>query len=144
MQPDSRTGTRRVFTLKEANDMVPRLNSIFENIFALNHRIKSLTGDIENLSSIWGKDVLENGHIDNEYYFSMVSLRENTFHEVVRQVTQLQSLGCIVKDVQNGLVDFYCEKEGDLVFLCWKYGEERIRYWHTLDGGFRTRLEIKK
>ena len=46
---------------------------------------------------------------------------------------QLEELGCVLKDLAQGLVDFYVMREGELVFLCWKQGEERIRFWHPLE-----------
>jgi hypothetical protein len=51
--------------------------------------------------------------------------------------------GCVPKSFQEGLVDFFALKEGRLVFLCWKQGEEGIRAWHTMEGGFANRRPIK-
>ena len=56
---------------------------------------------------------------------------------------QLLEIGCLPKSIQDGLVDFFALKEGRLVFLCWKQGEERIQAWHTLDGGFAGRMPIE-
>ena len=95
----------------------------------LNVRIKSLTSDIENLVSIWGKDILDKTHMDNELYMERVSEREETFKELVRKINEIQSIGCIVKDTETGLVDFYHEKNGEIVLLCWKYGEDSINFW---------------
>jgi hypothetical protein len=51
--------------------------------------------------------------------------------------------GCVPKSFQEGLVDFFALKEGRLVFLCWKAGEEGIRAWHTMEGGFANRRPIE-
>ncbi len=56
---------------------------------------------------------------------------------------QLEDLGVLVKDLEQGLVDFYTRRKGKLVFLCWKMGEERIRFWHTLEGGFAARQSLE-
>ena len=145
MEPEnSRAGTVKTFTLKEANAMLPYVSKIFEKVTSLNDQIKSITFDIENLVSIWGKDVLENGHIDNEYYFSMVSQRENTFQNLIKIVGDMQSMGCVIKDIDKGLIDFYYDNEGELVFLCWKYGEDKIMHWHPVDGGFTNRSSINQ
>ena len=55
----------------------------------------------------------------------------------------LEDMGCQVKDLNQGLVDFFSVRDGRLVYLCWKEGEEAIRHWHTLDGGFRGRQPIE-
>lgn len=54
----------------------------------------------------------------------------------------VQALGGVVKDPQVGLVDFYGRLEGKLVWLCWHYGEETLRYWHDLDAGFSGRRPL--
>jgi len=55
---------------------------------------------------------------------------------------QVSSLGAVVKDTQTGLVDFYGTMDGRTVWLCWKYGEESITFFHELDTGFSGRKPI--
>jgi hypothetical protein len=57
-------------------------------------------------------------------------------------VLQIQSTGALFKDVNSGLVDFLSKREGMDVFLCWRFGEEEVRYWHDLDAGFAGRQPI--
>lgn len=145
MEPSSKSsGTIRTFTLREANNLLPLISKKLEEIFVINEHIKSLTNDIENLVSIWGKDVLEKGHMDNAYYFSKVSEREGAFQEIIKKINQIQATGCIVKDLETGLVDFYFDNKGNVVLLCWKYGEQRISHWHPVNEGFKTRREIRQ
>ena len=144
MEPSSKSsGAVRTFTLEEANELLPFITESLNKAFVLNERIKSLTNDIENLVSIWGKDVLERGHIDNAYYFSKVTERESVYQGMINLVNGIQANGCIVKDIETGLVDFYFSNNGELVFLCWKYGEQRIKHWHPVDEGFKTRRPIR-
>jgi len=144
MEPSSKSsGAVRTFTLEEANELLPFITESLNKAFVLNERIKSLTNDIENLVSIWGKDVLERGHIDNAYYFSKVTERESVYQGMINLVNGIQANGCIVKDIETGLVDFYFSNNGELAFLCWKYGEQRIKHWHPVDEGFKTRRPIR-
>ena len=140
MQPENRA--LRTFTLNEANSLLPHIGPLVSNAFHINKKVKSLTGDIENLLSIWGKDVTERGHLDFDYYSHMASQRNATINELMDIANQIQSLGCVIKDLDNGLVDFYHENNGRLVFLCWKYGEDKIKYWHPVDGGFQSRSSV--
>jgi hypothetical protein len=55
---------------------------------------------------------------------------------------EVEGLGVVVKDPRIGLVDFYGQLEGEIVFLCWQYGEPSVAYWHTLDGGFAGRQPL--
>ena len=57
-------------------------------------------------------------------------------------VETLQDLGCEVKDLEMGLVDFRSLREGREVYLCWRVGEETISYWHELDAGFGGRQPL--
>lgn len=145
MEPTPRSsGAVRTFTLEEANQLIPTVSRMIEKSIFLSERIKSLTNDIENLVAIWGKDVLEKGHMDNAYYFSKVTEREECYQQILRTVGEVQSLGCVVKDIESGLIDFYFDNKGEIVCLCWKYGEHRISHWHPLDGGFKSRREIRQ
>jgi len=55
---------------------------------------------------------------------------------------EVESLGAVVKDPQVGLVDFYGRLDGKLVWLCWKYDEEEVAFYHALDEGFAGRKPI--
>lgn len=143
MEPSSKSsGAIRTFTVKEANGLLPHITRMLDKVMFLNERIKSLTSDIENLVSIWGKDILDKNHIDNTFYFDRVSNREDTFKDLVRKINEIQSMGCIVKDTEMGLVDFYHDRNGEMVLLCWKYGEDGINFWHEIDSGFKNRRPI--
>jgi hypothetical protein len=51
--------------------------------------------------------------------------------------------GVQVKDPDTGLIDFPAEIDGRPALLCWRVGEERIGFWHTLEGGFAGRRPIQ-
>ena len=62
-----------------------------------------------------------------------------TFDE---QLEDFHALGCELKDLARGLVDFYTMHEGTLAYLCWHEGEDAVRFWHPLEGGFGARQEL--
>ena len=57
-------------------------------------------------------------------------------------IDRIQATGCVVKDMDEGLVDFPSLVDGQEVYLCWKLGEERIAYWHGLEEGFAGRKPL--
>lgn len=59
--------------------------------------------------------------------------------EIVRLIHRIESLGCIVKDIDLGLIDFPSTRAGEPMYLCWKAGEARVSHWHALDEGFAER-----
>jgi hypothetical protein len=60
-------------------------------------------------------------------------------HEIGRLIYRIESLGCIVKDIDLGLVDFPSMREDEPVCLCWKIGEPAVTHWHGVDEGFASR-----
>jgi len=55
---------------------------------------------------------------------------------------RIQSTGCVVKDLEIGLLDFPSRIDGEDVYLCWRLGEDRIRFYHRQDEGFAGRKPI--
>lgn len=63
--------------------------------------------------------------------------------DIVRLIGRIESHGCIVKDLDLGLLDFPAEKDGAAGFLCWKYGESRVSFWHGTNEGFAERRSLE-
>jgi hypothetical protein len=64
--------------------------------------------------------------------------------DYVAELKAVNDLGATIKDPTTGLLDFYSWKDDDLVFLCWKHGEDTIRWWHRLTDGFRGRRPVEE
>ena len=70
-------------------------------------------------------------------------LREQAKEKVTQAVNEIHETGCVVKDLDEGLVDFPSLRDGQEVYLCWKLGEEHIGYWHGLTEGFAGRRPLE-
>jgi hypothetical protein len=57
-------------------------------------------------------------------------------------VEKIHETGCIVKDLDKGLVDFPTLFRGEEVYLCWKMDEPAIEFWHRIEDGFAGRTAI--
>lgn len=57
-------------------------------------------------------------------------------------IIKINRLGCVLQDIQRGLVDFFHVRRDELVYLCWRYGEEQIKFWHDIDGDFENRKKL--
>ena len=62
--------------------------------------------------------------------------------EIHRLIHRIEALGCIVKDIDLGLIDFPATRDGEPVYLCWKAGEPAVGYWHGTDEGFASRKPL--
>lgn len=134
----------KLFSIDEANATIGQLSLIFEEIFAFSVRAKNITKDINGLVSIWGQDLLEKGHTDHEFYNEKVKERTETHNKIKQRVQEIHETGAIVKDIELGLIDFYHKLGDEIVMLCWRFGEKEIKYWHTMEGGFRRRRHIEE
>lgn len=63
--------------------------------------------------------------------------------EMTQKLAELEDLGVQVKDLDFGLVDFPAEKYGEVVMLCWRYGEAEVLYWHRQSEGYNGRKPLK-
>ena len=62
--------------------------------------------------------------------------------DLMSRIQELEDLGVKLRDIDTGLLDFPAKRFGDLVYLCWKYGESSIEFWHTQNEGFASRKQI--
>jgi hypothetical protein len=62
--------------------------------------------------------------------------------EIVRAINRIESHGCVMKDLDLGLLDFPAAREGRPIYLCWKAGEPAISHWHGTDESFVDRKPL--
>jgi len=70
------------------------------------------------------------------------SEREQLMTRLQEAVDRIHETGCVVKDIDQGLIDFPAIRGGEEVYLCWKLGEDRITYWHRIEEGFAGRKPL--
>ena len=123
---------RRLFTLTEANALLPQLRRTLQTLLDARQKI------IDAQPELW--PVLEKamGNGGSKKAGEMLKY----FERVQRNAQAIQELGIEIKDINTGLVDFPAERDGRVVYLCWRYGEGDIEYWHELDAGFAGRQPL--
>ena len=62
--------------------------------------------------------------------------------EVVQLINRIEAYGCVVKDIDLGLLDFPSIRDGRPIYLCWKAGEVELTHWHGTDESFHQRKPI--
>ena len=70
---------------------------------------------------------------------SSIDAAETRLREMAEKI---QETGCVIKDLDIGLIDFPAIFRGREVYLCWKLGEAEILFWHPVEEGFRGRKPI--
>ena len=133
----------RTFTVSEANALLPQVIPLIEQLQGIQRSIaqtnQQLGEAVEKLSQGNGYPIQSLKEQIKTLTTHQLQLVE-AFQSVVAQV---EEYGCLVKDLNLGLVDFYGMRDGELICLCWKLGEDRIRYWHALETGYAGRQPLE-
>jgi hypothetical protein len=131
----AREGRRKIklFTLAEANQTLPLVRRIVEDIARLHDAAVEARGRMEALAQE-GKTIRAQEAHDR---------LEDLVIELTGFIAELESLGCQCKDTARGLVDFPARVGGRTVLLCWRRGEPEIKFWHELDAGFGGRRPVQ-
>ncbi|HEY8089905.1 MAG TPA: DUF2203 domain-containing protein [Polyangiaceae bacterium] len=134
--------TLSVFTLEAVNSMVPRLQKMME---AQMGRRSDIEQRLEQLSKLVGK-VPETIQVDDQDPPHVRDLKQDLVARVDRYQSgwrEIEEMGAVLKDPRQGLLDFYGQVDGKLVWLCWRYGEDAVTHYHGLDEGFSGRRPIE-
>ncbi len=134
----------RLFTLTEANALVPRLMEILARMDPKITRMKELEDLVEDAESYWGSRGETMPPEEREAYERNLEERDEARAVLDEEVGEIAAMGCELKDLHSGLVDFPATIEDALAYLCWQRGESRIANWHTLEGGFSGRRPLPK
>jgi hypothetical protein len=129
----------RHFTVAEANAALAHVRPLVERMVVQRR---------EHLEALERQEVLESRIRGNGGGIPPADLAdanagvERVARSLAHTVDEIAEHGAEVKDLDEGLVDFPALRRGETVLLCWKLGEDEIRYWHTVDDGFPGRQEL--
>jgi len=122
----------RYFTLEEANALLIEIRPMVEQIMRIHGVV------VKRQPEAWPAIARAAGNGGSRAASQLVP----EFEHLRTLVHQVQDQGVIVKDMSEGLLDFPSLHEGHEIYLCWKYGEEQIDFWHDVDAGFMGRQPI--
>ncbi len=129
----------KMFSPEKANALIPELTPLVEALWMRRHELAIWL--LENDPALRaGRSTGSSGtNLDRR-----IEARRSTElkAEIVAIIDRIQAYGCIVKDVDLGLLDFPAVREGRPVFLCWKAGESEIAHWHGTDENFLGRRPL--
>ncbi len=130
------------WTRPEADAMVPRLEAMVAEGRRILSELADLEAQLNDLRIVWGDQVLALAcpdHVEFKGYLERHNVGREKFQALL---VDFAKLGVEVKDVRDGLIDFRGKVGSVAGYLCWKAGEPRVRFWHTLDTGFAGRKPI--
>jgi len=130
----------RRFTLQEAESVLPEIEASLREAISLKSEFELAEGELQSIN----RRVMMLGGmlIDREEIQRLKQRRDSSAEGLKAAIGKIQEFGCVIKDLDVGLVDFTTLFRGEEVFLCWKLGESGIRFWHGTHEGFAGRKPI--
>lgn len=122
----------RYFTLEEANALLETIRPLMGDLLACRAKAARLSRQIQHVTQNPYNDV--GGPVASEL--------TRDFEKISHLIDKLQSYGCVIKDLNAGLLDFLAEIKGRDVYLCWRYGEDQITAYHEIHQGFADRQSL--
>ncbi len=124
---------RTFFTIEQARLMLPEVHKHLRKVNRLRRRLLLL-------------DDIDISHDDPEQDDRIQRALEKEFHhasfKIYQELEKLDKRGVILRDLDEGLIDFRSTFEGREIFLCWSPGEATVNFWHEADDGFQGRRSI--
>jgi hypothetical protein len=130
----------RTYTVEEANQELPRVRRIVEQIA----KLSALLPELEDQAHIAEYESRRNGSTSELKDKSKQAREAASAAELERlkAIAALNGLGISLKGALEGLVDFPSNRDGEQVELCWKLGEERVEHWHRVGEGYAGRKRV--
>src|SRR5215471_17794770 len=130
----------RTFTLEEAQELLPILESLLRTAIEGKRLIESVDSEVQDTAR---KVFLRGGMSLNVLHLARRKAeREKAIQKVKDAMAEIDAIGVQVKDLDIGLLDFPCEVDGQIVLLCWKLGEKAITHWHGVSEGYAGRKPV--
>lgn len=129
----------RYFTAEEANDALQDVRPLTEEL--VEHR-RALVELQEVQLSMTQRIAGNGGNVEPRKLQELQERLDEEVAGIARCVARIHEVGALVKDLDQGLVDFPAMREGEDVLLCWRLGEDEIGYWHGLEEGFSGRKPL--
>lgn len=132
----------RLYTEAEARLLLPHVVPVLEEIRNAFLELRTLNAAI----SVERRGASGDGHLVADPWEGEQERGANRIEELGRKlrddIARLDTWGVELTDPAKGLIDFYHDRDGEVVYLCFMLGEPDIQYWHTLSGGFAARSRL--
>jgi hypothetical protein len=129
----------RHFTPEEANEALAEVRPLVEQMVA---RREAHAAALERQEELERRIQGNGGGIPPATLADAQADVDREGHALARLVDEIGERGAQVKDMDEGLIDFPALHHGETVLLCWRLGEDEIRYWHRIEDGFAGRREL--
>ena len=131
--------TLKTFTKEEADGLIPQIAAQIETLQGLQKKAGWLEVqcELDLMTGTGSSEMLKQVQIYQDQRAGCFSL----MHQCIQKI---ESFGCVLKDIHDGIVDFCSVYEGQLVHLSWRYGEQEVGYMYFSGEDYENRKPIKE
>lgn len=139
------------FSPDEVNALIPRLEEHFQNFWSFREGAQNILEELR-VKAKGTRDIISDDYdvatAATARRIAHLQIRKSQAHYLLEQAKKeldaIMEMGCAIKDLESGIVDFphMLEFEEEEVFLCWRFGEKKVRFWHETDKGFTSRKPL--
>jgi len=122
-----------LFTVDQANTILPKVKKQFDEILFCKNNVIDIQEELQNLSD------------SNCSFEKFITKKQELNHAVTSlysMIQKLEDMGVMIKSVDEGLLDFPSIRYDEEIWLCWKFGENQVKFWHGKEEGFMGRKPI--
>jgi hypothetical protein len=122
-----------LFTVDQANTILPKVKKRFDEILFCKNNVINIQEELQNLSD------------SNCSFEKFITKKQELNHAVTSlysMIQKLEDMGVMIKSVDEGLLDFPSIRYDEEIWLCWKFGENQVKFWHGKEEGFMGRKPI--
>jgi hypothetical protein len=121
----------KFYSVEEANALVPTLQPLLQRI----RDTQAALAQDKTLAAVREKAAHNGGGLPGRHLSELTRTLD-------RDLRRLQELGIVLRDPSIGLIDFFHQRAGKTVFLCWKLGEANVEWWHPVESGIAGRKHL--
>lgn len=122
----------KVFTVEEANALLPRLSYEFGLVFLLIRDMEEVMASLVSLGVKPSPSMADTRRADPPEVKRLKKHLKGLVSTIFDHYLKIQNIGIIVQDISSGRVSFYTYLGGHPAFLTWEYGENEVRWWHEI------------
>ncbi|HEX8983569.1 MAG TPA: DUF2203 domain-containing protein [Ktedonobacterales bacterium] len=126
------------FTREQAEALLPRLGASLREIQSLRAELTDAERELQEAH----ERVASNGHSPMAELATLPAHMADLTRRIADQAREVAESGAIIKDLDMGLLDFPSLRDGRVVYLCWRLGEDGIHWWHETDTGISGRQPL--
>lgn len=134
----------RFFTPAEAAAIIPQIRPLLQQLREAHHAHHFARAQVEDLRRIYGEAPFQPDHAESAEAAQWVAKMREMAERTASLTQAIRTHGADLKDPLMGLIDFYAERNGETVLLCYRVDEETLEYWHPLTGGYQARRHMRE